>query len=78
MYASLNAGDLSRFCCCWSSAGDKLEMLESLVECGRLGNYALVKNYVYRCLQLSKIDMMAIGSDVPRYLMFGGWGVFAN
>ena len=34
-----NAGDFSRFCCCWSLVGDKLEMLESATECTRLGDY---------------------------------------
>ena len=44
LYASQNAGDFFRFCCCWSSAGDKFEMLESPAECGRLGNYSSVSN----------------------------------
>ena len=41
----INAGDLATFCHCWRLAGDNFEMLESLMQCGRHGNYAIVHKF---------------------------------
>ena len=35
----INAGDFTTFCHCWRLIGDRIEMLESTAECGRLVNY---------------------------------------
>ena len=39
----MSVGDFIIFCHCWRLAGDNTERLESPVECGRLGNYAVLK-----------------------------------
>ena len=45
----MNARDFATFCHCCRSTGDNIEMLESLAECGRLGNY----DFILCCTQTS-------------------------